>query len=146
MLQSLLGVSPQMCGSYPRCVGHPYKTGDWTEWWEVCLTASCQRDPARPPGCEPSSNSCTLRQKEHQDWAWTNNRHTTGRTTLTPGLTCVQAYWSRSMNTSPPCPWRVSWRASRPVAGNEGTAIWPPKAWQRSARSTSIHSGKLWTG
>lgn len=31
MSRGLRAVSPQMCGSYPRCVGHPYRTGDWTE-------------------------------------------------------------------------------------------------------------------
>lgn len=60
--------SSRMSGSYPRCVDHPYKTGDWTKWWGVCLRASCPLGPARPPGYGSSSSSCTLRQKEHADW------------------------------------------------------------------------------
>lgn len=46
---------------YPRCVGHPYKTGDWTEWWGACRRASGQSGPTTPRGCGPSSSSCTLK-------------------------------------------------------------------------------------
>lgn len=48
-------------GPYPRCEGHPYKTGDWTEWWGACRRASGQSGPTTPPGCGPSSSSCTLK-------------------------------------------------------------------------------------
>lgn len=48
---------------YPRCVGHPYKTGDWTEWWGACRRASGQSGPTKPPGCGPSSSSCTLKME-----------------------------------------------------------------------------------
>lgn len=51
----------QIC-PYPRYEGHPYKTGDWTEWWGVCRRASGQSGPIKPRGCGPSSSSCTLRR------------------------------------------------------------------------------------
>lgn len=49
--------------SYPRCADHPYRTGDWTEWWGACPRASGQPGSTEPRGCGPSNSSCTLRKK-----------------------------------------------------------------------------------
>lgn len=133
---------------YPRYVGHPYRTGDWTGWWGVCQRVSGQSGSTEPRGCGPSSSSCTLKTERlggrtaQQDAAVLESENILGVWVCV----CVNmyiyiiTYWSRSRSRSPPCPWPVSWRSSMPKQGNVGTAIWPPGASRLSTHTTSTHT------
>lgn len=53
------GLRLSVC-AYPRYVGRPCRTGDWTEWWGACLRVSGRWGLIKPPGYGPLSSSCTL--------------------------------------------------------------------------------------